>query len=500
MSRLEISRENPVESSIRSAWWRSVFVRAFEQLAFALAVVFGGGILMLLLGTQILNWYWLMLLAVTAFAVSVTRMRSCMLTRYRVAQLVDRRLELRDSLSTALFLLTEANRRNDPVARFQIDQAKEIAASVNAASAFPFRTQRSWVMTGSLAIVMFGLFATRYFVHNQLSFAESLIPIHLGSVLEGLEQSLSAENEKPADPGAAAGETRRATQSERKDENGEFSRLQDSNLGQQRDPATSAQSAVRNKAVEENRTAQNEKSENALGNESDERRAGDNASRENREQAHNPAPANTDQDTPGTQPSSSGLLEKMKDAVSSLLAKMNSTGTASKPAQNGERSPEGSRTEQDSSAKWGQQQQSPNARAERARSDPSSAGGEQGQTREKAEMSQGRNSDQAPDNKGSDAHSGIGSQNGDKELKEAEQLQAMGKLAEIIGKRSADLTGEVTVETYSGKQRLKTQDSQRVGQHSDSGGEINRDEIPLMYQQYVREYMERVHKEAKSNE
>ena len=50
----------------------------------------------------------------------------------------------------------------------------------------------------------------------------------------------------------------------------------------------------------------------------------------------------------------------------------------------------------------------------------------------------------------------------------------MGKLAEIIGKRSANLTGEVTVETSSGKQRLKTEDSQRVGQHSNAGGEINR--------------------------
>jgi hypothetical protein len=190
----------------------------------------------------------------------------------------------------------------------------------------------------------------------------------------------------------------------------------------------------------------------------------------------------------------------MKDAVSSLLAKMNSAGSSNKSAQNSERSPDGSRPEQNSSAKGNQQQQSPNAQMQRARNDPSSEGGEQGQTREKAEASQGRNSDQSPNNNGSDAHSGIGSQNGDKALKEAEQLQAMGKLAEIIGKRSADLTGEVTVETSSGKQRLKTEDSQRVGQHSDLGGEINRDEIPLMYQQYVREYMERVHKEAKSHQ
>jgi hypothetical protein len=39
-----------------------------------------------------------------------------------------------------------------------------------------------------------------------------------------------------------------------------------------------------------------------------------------------------------------------------------------------------------------------------------------------------------------------------------------------------------------------------VGQHSDEGGEINRDEIPLIYQQYVREYMERVHKQTKNRE
>jgi hypothetical protein len=74
----------------------------------------------------------------------------------------------------------------------------------------------------------------------------------------------------------------------------------------------------------------------------------------------------------------------------------------------------------------------------------------------------------------------------------------MGKLAEIIGKRSANLTGDITVETPSGKEQLKTAYSQKVGQHADLGGEINRDEIPLEYQQYVREYMERIHNQPKS--
>jgi hypothetical protein len=488
-----------VEATVRSAWRRSLFVLTFEQLAFALAVLFGGGVLMLLLGTQILNWYWLTLLAVTAVAVSMMRVRDRMLTRYRVAQVVDRRLQLNDSLSTALFLLTRADRRNDPVARFQIEQAEEIAASVKPASAFPLKRQRAWVLAGALGTVMLGLFAVRYFVQSSLSFEESLIPIHLGSVLERLQQSLSAENLQRPDPGVEKEEpnTPKPSQSEQNYTRSDVPRLHDPNLEQQRDPTSSSQSAARNKAAEENRTAQDQKSENAVGNETQQRDPSENTTRENREQSNTVAP-NKNEETPGSQPPSSGLLDKMKDAVSSLLAKMNSTATSNKSTQNSERSPQASRTEQESASKSGQQGQSPNARTERARNDPSSEGGEHGQTREKTEASQGRNSDQSPDSNGSDAHSGIGRQNGDKALKETEQLQAMGKLAEIIGKRSADLTGEVTVETSSGKQRLKTEDSQRVGQHSDLGGEINRDEIPLMYQQYVREYMERVHKEAKN--
>lgn len=75
----------------------------------------------------------------------------------------------------------------------------------------------------------------------------------------------------------------------------------------------------------------------------------------------------------------------------------------------------------------------------------------------------------------------------------------MGKLAEIIGKRSASATGDVMVENPSGKQRLQTDYSQRQGQHSDLGGEINRDEVPLMYQQYVRDYMTQVRRQAKQH-
>jgi hypothetical protein len=69
----------------------------------------------------------------------------------------------------------------------------------------------------------------------------------------------------------------------------------------------------------------------------------------------------------------------------------------------------------------------------------------------------------------------------------------MGKLAEIIGKRSASLTGDMQV-VPSGKQQLQTQYTHEQGKHADLGGEINRDEVPVEDQEYVREYMERVRK------
>jgi hypothetical protein len=110
----------------------------------------------------------------------------------------------------------------------------------------------------------------------------------------------------------------------------------------------------------------------------------------------------------------------------------------------------------------------------------------------------GADSDQGPQGKGSDAQSGAGRQDGQKSLSDAEQLKAMGRLAEIIGKRSASITGEMTVEKSSRTQQLETQYSQRTGHHADLGGEINRDEIPFEYRDYIREYMTEIHKQAEA--
>ena len=190
-------------------------------------------------------------------------------------------------------------------------------------------------------------------------------------------------------------------------------------------------------------------------------------------------------------------MDKMKDAVSSLMAKMRPGETPQKtpgnnqPNNNEKKSGNETSGSKDKSA--GQQ----NASNQNSSQDQNSQGQAQGKTTEKAQAAQGQNSDQSSE-QGSDAHSGVGRQDGGKDVHETDGLKAMGKLAEIIGKRSANLTGEMTVETKSNKQQLKTAYSQRLGQHSDSGGEINRDEVPLDQQQYVREYMEEVRKQTRS--
>jgi hypothetical protein len=74
----------------------------------------------------------------------------------------------------------------------------------------------------------------------------------------------------------------------------------------------------------------------------------------------------------------------------------------------------------------------------------------------------------------------------------------MGKISEILGKRSAAVSGEVMVEVGSSKQQLKTPWAQQQANHTGAGGEIHRDEIPLTEQPFVERYFEEIRKTAPS--
>jgi hypothetical protein len=189
----------------------------------------------------------------------------------------------------------------------------------------------------------------------------------------------------------------------------------------------------------------------------------------------------------------SSLSDKMRDALSNLMSKLNMKQKpgegkqGSQPGQNGAQSAK----QQGKDDKGSQMPGKPQADG---MSSPDAQGDQEGQSSDKAQSAQNKSAKGSDKPQSQDGKSGIGKQDGDKSAREAEQLAAMGKISEIIGKRSANMTGEVMVEVASGKQQLKTQYSQRNAAHAEAGGEINRDEVPLAYQQYVQQYFEEIRK------
>ena len=479
-------RASRVEAVVQSAWVRRLTVLSIEQLAIAVALIFGGGILMLLLGTQILNWYWLVLLGVAGLGIGAWRVRARIFGRYRVAQLLDRTLGLHDSLSSAWFLRSRPDPEPAPPVRFQLEYAERLAATVYPCSALPITRGKTWILAGGLAAVAFGLFAVRYLVTNSLSLERSLVPLYHGDVYARREPAPPLKNRSLDDPSGSdrsrkeAFPTGNAPKSDRQQESGS----NEIRTGL----ATPEQAAPPQSQL---------KADNGTSDGSPTDKPGKADQNHDRDQGTQKGSATKDQQT-GDQQSQSGLMDKMKDALSSLMAKMRENANAQKSQQESQRSTEGQQASEKTAGKNdpnGDSQK--NAANQQASQDQSADGQPQGQTTEKTQSAQGRNSNQPSDKEGADSQSGVGRQDGDKAARESEQLKAMGKLAEIIGKRSASVTGDMVVENPSGKQGLKTGYSRHLGQHADLGGEINRDEIPLMYQQYVREYMQQIHNQPK---
>ena len=187
-------------------------------------------------------------------------------------------------------------------------------------------------------------------------------------------------------------------------------------------------------------------------------------------------------------------MSKVKDAVQNLLSRM-------KPQQNqnGGQQQSGEQNSQQGKGQQngGKQQSAKNGQQQAGNQQADAQDGQAGEQSQNSQDQQGKgtgNSDSKQASK--QPGSGVGSQDGDKQLKQAEQLAAMGKISEIIGKRSQTISGETTVEVQSTSQQLRTQYSNRAVQHTQAGAEISRDEIPVALQTYVEQYFEQVRKQA----
>lgn len=489
---------------LRLARRRHILQLLVDQSAFAFSIACGGAILILLTGTEILAWYWPALLVVAAVGIAGYRARRRLLSPYSLARRIDRRLRLHDTISTAYHFLSPNSRGTPEVRELQRQGALKLAGTVDLNRALPFRVPRALYPAAGLALVAAGLFVLRYGVTGSLSLHPSLVKIAFDNFFTPDAKQLAKAKTPPAkkqdEDWYNTGVETELPQSNAVNQDRNPDDLLNTvdepdvnNLNAPEDPKSTATGRPAERPVDQGADADEKPGKDPQSGEQMDQETGSTSRNNQSGAAKDQTPKNAGNQGSNAQEDSS-LMDRMRDAMANLLNKLklqrNRAGdnqqAQNQKGQSGQPSAEkGTRTENRPGAQGAQspaQQQ------------------QQGQQGQQSASAQSQTGDRPADKSSlQDAKSGIGHEDGNKDAHEAEQLQAMGKISEIIGKRSQNMTGEVMVEVPSGKQHLKTPYSQRMAQHSEAGGEIHRDEVPLIYQQYVQQYFEEIRKSAPSS-
>src|ERR1035438_4156593 len=205
-----------VFETVRRARHRILANEAMRHAAYSVSAALAPLILLLLLGTQILSWAWLLLLPAIALAAGVYVTWRSAPSAYQVAQRIDHHLKLADTLSTAFFFAghdrdggmrraqwSQAERiaagvgprralppptlpppfffaghdRDGGMRRAQWSQAERIAAGVDPRRAIPIHMPRALYATGLLALAAGSLFALRYGLDRRLDLRAPLARI-----------------------------------------------------------------------------------------------------------------------------------------------------------------------------------------------------------------------------------------------------------------------------------------------------------------------------------
>jgi hypothetical protein len=481
---------------VRRARRRLFYNELFTQGANTSSAALGAFILLLLLGTEVLSWQVALLIPIAALAAGLYIARRRLPSPYAAAQTIDRRLGLADTLSTALFFSDSRNsaRISPDVIRLQAESAERLSQSVDVRRAIPYTVPRTIYAMAALLLVAGSLFALRYGVSRRLDLKQPLATmLHQTFGAETPEQAARSKMPKVPRPDIAP-DSDMASAEQREQRAGD---PQDdaSQQGEEATDPASGKSESKNadgsakspQNGEESKGEQQEASSDDGGDESNDASSGQQG---NNKQDSKEGNSKQDANSSGE---NNSLMSKVKDAVQNLLSRM-------KPQQNqsGGQQQAGEQNSQQGKGqqKGGKQESAKNGQQQGGNQQSDSQDGQAGEQSQDAQDQQGKgtgNSDAKQASK--QPGSGVGSQDGEKRLKAAEQLAAMGKISEIIGKRSQTISGETTVEVQSTSQQLHTQYSNRAVQHTQAGAEISRDEIPVALQTYVEHYFEQVRKQ-----
>lgn len=505
---IKLATSSAILQFVEAARRRTLANLIGEQLSVGFVAAMAGAILLLLTGTQILDWWWPLVLFVAGAAISAWRTLRLLPPPYAVAQLVDRRLDLKDSISTAYhFLQPSPSPAGSPaLIEAQCAEAERTAGQIDLAAAVPWRLPRQVWPALALAGVAAVLFLIRYGTSGSLDLRKPIVESVADFFQLAPAEQLAQRGKAPKMPGQdpLGIDINQPDMDRQKLDQAPEDALQtidtpDVNAGTE-NPDNRAQqkqiSAPGEKGGEDVQESGEEGERSKSGSDDkegsgDTSSAGDQAAKkQSGEQPAKPAAGDN-----------SSLMDKMKDAMANLMAKMKipqqqqQQGGSNKQqasSQKGGQKQPGSKQEGGAGQKGEKGQGNPQGKG--APSDDPDAQGEQGE--QQAQAGQGQSNDKGQEGGSpNEAKSGMGKQDGNKDLRDAEQKAAMGKLSEIFGKRAENIKGDVMVEVTSGKQQqLRTGYSQRGAAHTDAGGEIHRDEIPQHLQHYVQQYFNQVRK------
>ena len=402
---------------VRRARQRLLYNELLSQGANSSSAALIALILLLLLGTEVLNWRWALAIPLVAAGAGLYVARRRLPSPYTVAQMVDRRCALADTLSTALYFsqAEPPSHVSREVRQSQLEQAGRLSQTVDVRRAVPYTMPRAVYLLAALLVAASSLFALRYGLSLRLDLKPPLARI-LQQKFGGNAPTEQARDVRPKAP---------ESPDSRDDGTASFS-------DPDRPPDVSSDPIRDTGAAATPNSASGE---------------------------------------------SASLLTNAEDAIENLLSSLKAT-----------RSSPGAQL-QTGKDRSGQQGKVPQSGGQPGDSPEGQPGEQAGESQDSQGKSAGKSdTEQASKQPGS----GIGSQDGDKNIRQAEQLAAMGKISEIIGKRSANLTGEATVEVQSTSQQLRTPYARRGAEHSQGGAEIGRDEVPVALQSYVERYFEQV--------
>jgi hypothetical protein len=482
-----------VENLIRRARRRFFLNETLAQFAFGAAVFVAGFVLVLIFGTRYLEWWTLGIFAAAGIALGSYRIYRRTPDRYTTAVRLDENAHLQDSLSTALYFSGHSGTGSEEFRQSQRRQAESVAGDVQLERAVPFLVPRSLYAMAALCVLASGLVALRYGTGHGLDLrapitqflfedeairdakkAQALYPKskwteEAQSLLSKLGLGPNPSEPAPGDPDALDKAIEQALQSAA-DPSGKSEKGQGTGRSGQTKAGDQSNDSPNGDPID-NGEQQSSKDQN--GQEGANTKAGD--------------PGSKSTSGKGSPNNRESLLSRLKDAVSNMLSKSNKDDNSSSQKNQQSAKNETPSGEKGQAGKGAQEKGESQADAE-GQPDSDAQGGQQAQGRLNSPANQ------TPAQGGS----GIGNQDGSKEIKAAAQLKAMGKISEIIGQRAATLSGETSVEVQSGNQKLHTAYSTTTAAHGETDGDVTRDEIPIALQAYVQQYFAEVRKAGKA--